>query len=436
MGSLALLAKALGHEVSGSDRGAYPPMKGQLDRLGIPCHEGYAASALEPPPDLVVIGNALSRGNAAVEHVLDSGMPYVSGPQWLSENLLGGRHVIAVAGTHGKTTVASMVALALERAGLEPGFLIGGVPLDFGVSARLGAGSAFVVEADEYDTAFFDKRSKFLHYRPRTLVINNIEHDHADIFPDLAAIQRQFSHLLRTVPASGQVIVPAGDPAVGAALDAGCWSELTTTALGAEADLRAQLLRADASEFLVDGRHALRWELCGEHNVRNALSALGAARAAGVELADAVRALSGFRGVERRLEKLSEPGGVSVYDDFAHHPTAIRATLAGLRARCPDARIIAVIEPRSNSMRSGVHKERLADATAGADHVFWYRPEGLAWPLERAVRANGARASVRCDIDEIVEAVSALACAGDCVVVMSNGCFERMSSRLISRLQA
>ena len=438
MGSLALLAKESGHQVSGSDRNAYPPMNGQLAAAGIPCHEGYDRAALRPPPDLVVVGNALSRGNEAIEYMLDCGLPYISGPQWLREQALGDRHVIAVAGTHGKTTVASMLALLLERAGLQPGFLIGGVPLDFGVSARMGSGAPFIVEADEYDTAFFDKRSKFVHYRPRTLVVNNIEYDHADIFPDLAAIQTQFSHLLRTVPASGQVIVPAGDPAVDAVLAAGCWSALSTTGVDASADLRAELLRPDGSEFLVDGRHALRWSLCGEHNVRNALSALAVARQLGVALADGVRWLASFRGVKRRLEKLSEPGGVSVYDDFAHHPTAIRATLDGLRAQQPSARIIAVIEPRSNSMRAGVHAERLAEATRSADYVFWYRPEGVGWPLERLVsdREDGARASVRADVDEIVEAVSALSGPGDRVVVMSNGGFERMSARLVSRLDA
>ncbi len=434
MGSLALLAKELGHEVSGSDREVYPPMSDQLAAHGIVCHEGYDAAMLRPAPDLVIVGNALSRGNVAVEHVLEHDLRYISGPQWLCEHVLRDRHVIAVAGTHGKTTVSSMICALLERAGLAPGFLIGGVPIDFGVSARLGESPLFVVEADEYDTAFFDKRSKFLHYRPRTLVINNLEYDHADIFPDLAAIQRQFAHLLRIVPSGGRVIAPADDPAVAEALAAGCWSARVSTALGAPADWRADLLRADGGEFLVNERHRLRWSLCGGYNVRNALSALAAVEHVGVAPEDAVRWLAGFQGVKRRMEKIAELDGVTVYDDFAHHPTAMRATLEGLRARRPEARIIAVVEPRSNTMRAGVHGERLTDATRCADHTFWYWPGSLAGPMHWLARADASKTSVSRDIGEIVEAVAAMAGSGDQVVVMSNGGFDRMPQRLLARM--
>ncbi len=355
MGSLAVLAKEAGHRVTGSDANVYPPMSTQLEAQGIELTQGYDPAQLDPAPDLVVIGNALSRGNPAVEYVLDQGLPYVSGPQWLAEHVLQGRWVLAVAGTHGKTTTTSMLAWVLEHAGMSPGFLIGGVPQNFGISARLGGTPFFVVEADEYDSAFFDKRSKFVHYRPRTTILNNLEYDHADIFPDLAAIERQFHHLVRTIPSSGLIIHPIAETALVRVLQMGCWTPVQTT--GAGGQWQARLLAEDGSRFEVrfDGevQGTVNWELTGQHNVANALATLAAARHVGVVPAMGVAALSEFRSVKRRMEKVAEVRGVTVYDDFAHHPTAIATTLQGLRARVGGERIIAVIEPRSNSMKLG-----------------------------------------------------------------------------------
>jgi UDP-N-acetylmuramate: L-alanyl-gamma-D-glutamyl-meso-diaminopimelate ligase len=439
MGGIALLARALGHQVSGSDANVYPPMSTQLAAAGIHLCEGYRPEHLQPPPDCVLVGNAMSRGNPAVEYLLDSGLPYVSGPQWLAEHVLHDRWVLAVAGTHGKTTTSGMLAWILEAAGLDPGFLIGGVPQNFGISARLGTSPYFVVEADEYDTAFFDKRSKFVHYRPRTLVINNIEFDHADIFDDLAMIQRQFHHLLRTVPGRGRVLVPVADPAVDEVLAMGLWTPSETFGVSAPAYWHCADRHADSSDFAVfagdrpAGR--VRWELLGEHNVNNALAALAAAHHAGVPASQGVAALAGFRNVKRRLELFAEVAGVRVYDDFAHHPTAIRTTLAGLRQRVGGERIVAVLEPRSNTMRLGVHSEHLGQALQAADQVVFYAPASLRWDARPLQQELGARGMVLDSVGEIVERLAERLRPGDHVLVMSNGGFEGIHPRLVTALE-
>lgn len=443
MGSLAQLAVAAGHRVTGSDANVYPPMSTQLERAGIRLTEGYDPAQLEPAPDLVVIGNALSRGNPAVEAVLAQGLPYTSGAQWLCDHFLGGRWVLAVSGTHGKTTTASMLAWILEHAGMQPGFLIGGVPGNFEVSARLGESDFFVVEADEYDTAFFDKRSKFVHYRPRTLIINNLEFDHADIFDDLAAIQKQFHHLVRTVPGNG-LIIAAAEEAVDQVLDKGCWSELQRISLADEdglcgGDWCAADLAADGSTFSVKYRGAemarVEWDLTGLHNVKNGLAALAAARHVGVEPQLAAEALNLFQGVKRRMECLGEVAGIRVYDDFAHHPTAIESTLNGLRARVGDQQVIALIEPRSNTMRMGVHQQSLARACSGADLVLWYKPEGMNWSLDEVVHHSTVPAKVLHSIEAAVESAVGLAAAGGHIVVMSNGSFGGIHQRLLGALE-
>ncbi|TDQ35498.1 UDP-N-acetylmuramate:L-alanyl-gamma-D-glutamyl-meso-diaminopimelate ligase [Thiopseudomonas denitrificans] len=437
MGSLAILAKQLGYRVTGSDANVYPPMSTQLEQQGIGLMQGYLPEHLQPAPDLVVIGNALSRGNPAVEHVLNSGLAYVSGPQWLAEHVLQGKWVLAVAGTHGKTTTSSMLAWILEHAGMQPGFLIGGVPQNFGVSARLGETDFFVVEADEYDSAFFDKRSKFVHYRPRTLVMNNMEFDHADIFADLAAIQTQFHHLLRTVPGNGLVIHPQADTALQQTLERGCWTERQTT--GAQGQWRAQRHCADGSDFSVmhegieQGR--VQWGLTGEHNVANALAAIAAARHVGVLPEQAAAALSQFGSVKRRMELLADSRGVRLYDDFAHHPTAIATTLEGLRNQVGDEQIIAVIEPRSNSMKLGAHREGLAPSTAAADQVLWFAPPGLGWDLAAAVQDAPVPTQVLNDVDAIVAEVLRLRRPGTHVVLMSNGGFAGLPQRLRYELE-
>ncbi len=434
MGGIALLARQLGHRVSGSDRNVYPPMSSQLQGQGIELHEGYEARHLEPEPDLVIIGNALSRGNPLVEHVLERGMRYCSGPQWLAENVLQGRWVLAVSGTHGKTTTSSMLAWILEDAGLSPGFLIGGVPQNFGISARLGSTPFFVVEADEYDSAFFDKRSKFVHYRPRTLVINNLEFDHADIFPDLEAIQRQFHHLVRTVPGNGLILTPAGDANVEQVLAQGCWTPRATFAAGRNALWRGVAASADSGSFRVelDGTQvgSVQWELMGEHNLNNALAAIAAARHAGVPPQHACRALQGFRNVRRRMERRTCIAGITIYDDFAHHPTAIATTLAGLRARVGEQRILVLLEPRSNTMRMGVHRQELAPALSQADMVMLLRTPDLEWDPAETIRTLGPCAKVHDDIVELVEHVTRIARSGDHIVVMSNGSFGDIHTRL------
>ena len=440
MGGLAVLAREQGWRVSGCDARIYPPMSDQLAALGIDVHEGYDARHL-PGDALIVVGNALSRGNPALEAVLDRGLPYTSGPQWLAEHVLAGRWVLAVAGTHGKTTASSMLAWLLEDAGMQPGFLIGGVPLDFARSARLGGGRFFVVEADEYDTAFFDKRAKFVHYRPRTLVINNLEFDHADIYSDIAAIQRQFHHLLRCVPASGQLITPSRTVAIEDMLALGCWTPRVTMAVeDAAADWRGVPLEEDGRVWRLHGGAdtalEIRWAQRGRHNIANALGAIAAARHVGVRPAQAAASLQRFQGVRRRLELRGEVAGIRVYDDFAHHPSAIAATLATVRAAPRRARTFAVIEPRSNSMRLGEHRAHLAACTQDADRVFWYRPPGLEWSLDDIARESSARASIHADVAELIASLVAEASAGDDIVIMSNGAFGAIHQRLVDALSA
>jgi UDP-N-acetylmuramate: L-alanyl-gamma-D-glutamyl-meso-diaminopimelate ligase len=440
MGGIAALAQAAGHRVTGSDRGVYPPMSTQLEALGIGLIEGYDPAQLDLAPDVVVVGNVMSRGNPLIERLLDSGIPYTSGPQWLAEHVLRGRHVVAVAGTHGKTTTSCMVAWILEQAGLAPGFLVGGVPADFDRSARLGGGAPFVVEADEYDTAFFDKRAKFVHYRPRTLLLNNLEFDHADIYPDLASIQRQVHHLVRTVPASGRIVVNAADPALEATLAMGCWTPRETFSHRGAADWQARVKAPDGSRFdVLRGGAAVgtvSWPLIGLHNVDNALAAIAAACHAGADAAAATEALGRFRGVRRRMELRGVAAGVAVYDDFAHHPTAIATTLAGLRGRVDGARIVAVLEPRSNTMKLGVHREDLAGSLAAADRVWLYRPRDLGWDLGEVAAAIGSKAAVADDVGALVAALAAELAPGDQVLVMSNGGFEGLHGRLLEALRA
>ncbi len=440
MGGLAMLARQLGHTVTGSDANVYPPMSIQLEEQGIGLIEGYDPSQLEPAPDLIVVGNAMSRGNPAVEYMLERGIPFSSGPQWLFEHLLKDRWVLAVAGTHGKTTTSSMLAWILEFAGMKPGFLIGGIPSNFGLSADLGDSAFFVIEADEYDSAFFDKRSKFVHYHPRTAILNNLEFDHADIFEDLAAIQKQFHHLLRIIPGNGRVIVPESDGHIEEVLQQGLWSELekTSTERSGQADWSAELHSPDGSAFSVWHNDTavgdVDWSQSGTHNINNALAAIAAARHVGVQPIIAVEALSQFRGVKRRMELLGDPNGIAVYDDFAHHPTAIETTLAGLRAKITQGKIIAVIEPRSQTMRLGSHLDRLATASRDADQVIWYQPQGLDWSLDSVVLDSDGRACVSDSIDNIVAMVVASAKSGDHVVIMSNGGFSGIHQRLLTSL--
>lgn len=440
MGGLALLARELGHDVTGSDENVYPPMSTQLEQAGISLLQGYRAEHLRPQPDLVVIGNALSRGNPAVEYVLDQEIPYCSGPQWLADAVLRGRTVLAIAGTHGKTTTSSLVARILDYAGLAPGFLIGGVPLDFGCSARLGTGACFVVEADEYDTAFFDKRAKFIHYRPRVLVMNNLEFDHADIFADLGAIELQFHHLVRTVPARGRIIVPHADATIARVLARGCWTPISTFGGDAEADFRVHSLAPDHSRFEVHGADLsvgiVTWQSMGAHNAANALAALAASAAVGVRLATGCAALADHRGVARRLQLLDAVDGVAIYDDFAHHPTAIARTIEALRARVGAARIIAVLEPRSNSMRMGVFGSALGAALAAADSAVLLEPAGLGWDLSAATAELGARRVVLPSVDAMLGHLSATLRPGDHVLAMSNGGFGGLHRRLAEALRA
>ncbi len=433
MGGMALLARAQGHQVSGQDTGVYPPMSTQLAEQGISLHEGYGPEAIPEDVEMVVIGNALSRGNPAVEHVLNRGLPYTSGAQWLSDNFLQGKWVMAVAGTHGKTSTASMLAWILEYAGMKPGFLIGGIPQNFGLSARAGETPFFVVEADEYDTAFFDKRSKFVHYRPRTLILNNLEFDHADIFDDLAAIQRQFHHLVRTVPGEGLILSAGNDANLDAVIEQGCWTPLER--FGSASGWLARDGSAEGSRFDVyfdnEKQGTVEWELLGQHNVNNALAAIGAARHSGVPAAQAVKALCEFQNVKRRMELRGEVNGIRVYDDFAHHPTAIATTLAGLRNKVGKERIIAILEPRSNTMRMGVHKETLLPSLEGADLVFLYTPPELGWELP----ADAPESVTGCDDFEVLlQAVLAEAREGDHLLVMSNGGFGGIHGKLLEGL--
>ena len=442
MGGVAALARAAGFRVTGSDANVYPPMSSQLEALGIALIDGYDPSQLDPAPDIVLVGNVMSRGNPLIERLLDSGIPFTSGPQWLADNLLGNREVVAVAGTHGKTTTASMLAWILERAGQAPGFLIGGIPANFGLSARAGEGRAFVIEADEYDTAFFDKRAKFVHYRPRHVVLTNLEFDHADIYPDLAAIQRQFHHLLRTVPGSGRVTWNAADPALAAMLEMGCWTPRSGFAResvpAAEWSLRLQQADGTAFDVLQHGQQlaTVHWPLIGLHNAENVLAAIAAADGLGVAPARAAVALGDFQGVRRRLELCGEVRGIRVYDDFAHHPTAVATTIDGLRRRNTGQRIIAVLEPRSNTMRLGHHRAGLAAALAGADRVLLYQPAGLGWSLRDVVASIGAKAAVAEDLQVLIATLASELRSGDEVVIMSNGGFGGLHDRLLQALRA
>lgn len=437
MGSLAQLAQAMGHRVTGCDQQVYPPMSTQLTQAGIEFIEGFDPGQLEPRPDLVVVGNVMSRGNPVLEAVLNRNIPYTSGPQWLGDYLLKDKWVLAVAGTHGKTTTATMLAWILDYAGLAPGYLIGGVPGNFDTSARLGDTDFFVVEADEYDSAFFDKRSKFVHYRPRTLILNNLEYDHADIFPDLAAIQRQFHHLVRTVPGEGRIYYPAEDAALREVIAQGCWSE--TTRLGDENEWQYCALTREGSSFEVFfggvSVGQVQWPLVGRHNMNNALAAIAAAQHVGVPAEVGCAALSEFAGVKRRMEMLGDIRGVCVYDDFAHHPTAIATTLAGLRARVGKEPIVAVIEPRSNTMKKGVHQQALLDSTEDADQIFWFEPGGLDWSLRELVGERPGH-QVHNDLERLADVVAGQATTPSHIVVMSNGGFGGIHQKLLSRLRA
>lgn len=436
MGSLALLAREAGYTVSGCDANVYPPMSDLLRAGGIQVTEGFDPEQLEPAPDMVVVGNAMSRGNPLVEAVLNRSLPYTSGPQWLAEHILHDRWVLAVSGTHGKTTTAGMLAWLLESAGLEPGFLIGGAPGNFPVSARLGGTRFFVIEADEYDTAFFDKRSKFVHFRPWTLIINNLEHDHADIFPDLAAIQRQFHHLVRTVPGDGLIIANGDQQSINETLAMGCWTPVQRVGQRPDNDLR---LDTDAAGHHLSGfglaQAALDAGMPGAHNAANAAVALLAARHVGLTLTAGLEALQGFRGMKRRQELRGEAGGVRVYDDFAHHPTAIAATLESMRQTNETGRLIAVLEPRSNTMRLGTHRQKLPASLEAADRVWLYQGPGVDWPLaELATEISEDRGLCRDDLDQLIADLVRDSRAGDRIVIMSNGGFGGIHQKLLQAL--
>ena len=442
MGGIAAIAKAAGHKVTGSDRNVYPPMSTQLRALGIELVEGFEAAQLDLAPDVVVVGNVMTRGVPVIEALLDRGLPYASGPEWLAREVLKDRWVIAIAGTHGKTTTTSLVAWILEYAGLAPGFLIGGVPANFNTSARLGAAPFFVIEADEYDTAFFDKRAKFVHYHPRTLVLNNLEFDHADIYPDVAAIQRQFHHLVRTVPGSGSIIWNARDERLAQTLKMGCWTPLQGFSAAAATPARWHSGAAGAADYsrfevLESGtsRGTVEWDLMGAHNMENALAAIAAAHHAGVPVATAIEALRSFKGIARRMQLRGEVHGIRVYDDFAHHPTAIATTVDGLRRRVGQGRILAVLEMRSNTMRMGVHNQLIAPALAAADEVFMFTPSDLGWDTAPLMGELGARGHAVAAVDAMAVAVAQQAAAGDSVLVMSNGGFGGLHEKLLTALR-
>ena len=449
MAGIAVLAKQLGHQVTGSDQNIYPPMSDLLASKGIDIYQGYDAEQFDTKPDQVVIGNAMSRGNPAVEYVLNNNLNYICGPQWLSENVLQGRWVAALSGTHGKTTTTAMLTWILEHAGKQPGFLVGGVPGNFDESARLGGGEFFVVEADEYDSAFFDKRSKFVHYRPRTLVINNLEYDHADIFPNLAAIQTQFHHLVRTVPENGLILTPPAVESIEQVLEQGCWTPQQTVEIvdrrnpGNGAPWQAKPTVADGSSFEVwhMGSKAaeVKWDQCGDHNLNNGLMAIASAHHMGVDIEQAAEALGEFRGVKRRMELLGTVGNTYVYDDFAHHPTAIKTTLEGLRARVGGEHMTAVIEPRSNTMQKDVHQKSLKNAFAAADEVIWHRLPAMEWDLQDLIQNNGTPMQGSDSVDRIVQLlVSEVKKAKGQprhLVIMSNGGFDGIHKKLIEELE-
>ena len=436
MGGIAVIAKQAGHEVTGCDANVYPPMSTQLEAQGIRLVEGWDPKQIGLKPELFVIGNVVSRGNPLMEEILDRNLAYLSGPQWLYEQVLREKWVLAVAGTHGKTTTSAMLAWILEHAGLNPGFLVGGVPENFGVSARVTASPFFVIEADEYDTAFFDKRSKFVHYHPRTTVLNNLEFDHADIFPDLAAIETQFHHLVRTVPRNGLIVANGREQSMQRVLARGCWTPVEP--VGVEPGWCSGPAAPDGSfevQFAGNKQGVVRWELMGEHNRFNALAALGAARHAGVPAAQGIAALSAFSNVKRRMEVRGVVSGVTVYDDFAHHPTAIETTIAGLRQKVGPARILAVLEPRSNTMKLGVMKDSLAPSLIDAQLVFCYT-SGIGWDAKAALAPLGAKADCFDDLDRLVQAIVAASRPGDHVLVMSNGGFGGIHEKLLAALQS
>ncbi len=445
MGGIAAIARAAGHRVTGSDRNVYPPMSTQLEAMGIEVLQGFDAAQLDPAPDVVVVGNVMTRGQPVIEALLEAGIPYASGPEWLSREVLRDRWVLAVAGTHGKTTTSSLVTWILEHAGLSPGFLIGGVPANFETSARLGSEPFFVIEADEYDTAFFDKRAKFVHYRPRTVILNNLEYDHADIYPDVESIQRQFHHLVRIVPGGGRIIWNASDARLEQTLAMGCWTPCEGFARS-DAGARDALWTArpvsavdDFSRFEVleggQSRGTVEWSMIGAHNMENALAAIAAARHAGVSVEHAIEALGSFKGIARRMQLRGEVRGVRVYDDFAHHPTAIATTIDGLRRRVGSARIIAVLEPRSNTMKMGVHQATLGPSLLAADEVWLFTPPDLGWDAGPIVASLGTRGHASRDIGELATALARSARAGDHVLIMSNGGFGGLHGKLLVELE-
>ena len=450
MGSLAQLAKSAGHQVSGCDANVYPPMSTQLEKSGIELIQGFDSAQLQPAPDLIVVGNAMSRGNPCVEYMLDHKLPFTSGPQWLGDNILKDRHVISIAGTHGKTSTTSMLAKILDYANYQAGYLIGGVPQDFGVSAKLGGTALngnqyFVIEADEYDTAFFDKRSKFVHYHSNSLVINNLEFDHADIFEDLAAIQRQFHHCVRTIPSSGSIIYPTNDSTISAVIEQGCWSQKQTFGSN-QADWQYQLVTDDGSQFtLINNttgeQGSVIWNQSGLHNVCNAMAATVAACEIGVSLQQACQALSEFIGIKRRMEPIYSDQQLTIYDDFAHHPTAIKTTLDGLRKKVGDAQVLAVVEPRSATMKLGVHQQVLGSAVEMADKVFWYQNASIDWDLSQVAEQTPSTATVSKDIEALIDQVektivdNQTASIDTHVVIMSNGGFEGFHQLLVDRFK-
>ncbi len=443
MGGLAVIAKEMGYKVTGSDANVYPPMSTQLEELGIELMQGYKAEHLQSKPDLVIIGNALSRGNEAVEAVLNSNTPYVSGPQWLLEHVLKDKWVLAVSGTHGKTTTSSMLAWILESNEMKPGFLIGGIANNLGISARLGDSIFFVIEADEYDSAFFDKRSKFVHYRPRTLILNNLEFDHADIFDDLAAIQKQFHHLIRMVPGNGLVLYPEQESAINEVLEQGCWTPIEKMGNSDNSEWQFSLLSDDHSCFEVSYKGELQgtvdWSLMGMHNVNNAIMAIAAARNVGVKPADAIAALGQFENVKRRMELKGEVNLIKVYDDFAHHPTAITTTLDGLSQKLKGekqaGRILAILEPRSATMKLGVHKGELAQSLSKADAVFLFQPSNVDWPVSEIADVCQQDAYSYDDLNLLVDEVTRYAQPNDVILVMSNGGFGGIHQKLLTALE-
>ncbi len=437
MGGVAQIARSLGHQVTGSDQNVYPPMSDQLTALGVELMNGYEPEHLKPTPDLVIVGNTISRGNRALESVLNRQLPYVSGPEWLYQEVLKDKHVLAVSGTHGKTTTTTILSWILEYAKLNPGFLIGGVAENFGLSARYTDSDYFVIEADEYDTAFHDKRSKFIHYHPKTLIINNIEFDHADIFHDIAAIRREFHHLLRTIPQQGKIIVPQDDMEVTKVLEMGCWTP-TETILGSNSEWSLTDADKDYRNFSVFRKNKfvgkVSWSLIGEHNANNGLAAIIAAHDIGVPIDKACNALSEFKSVKRRLECIFDAKGIKVYDDFAHHPTAIAKTLEALRQHAGNGRLIAVMEPRSNTMRMGVHAETLSNAFVDADQIMLFQADNVDWDIAAYMSDLGERCQVFTDIEEIISLISKDHQQGDHIVIMSNGAFGGLHEKLIDAL--